>query len=62
MLYSNEGEGYYKQTQTVKDDKIEDNGFLDLHFIGIIPGLRYTLEIDLGNNRKFKLYKNRKFY
>lgn len=62
LLYSNEGEGFYRQTKTVKDDKIEGNGLLDLHFVGIIPGLSYTLEVDLGNDQKFKLYQNRKFY
>lgn len=61
LLYSNEADGYYRQTKTVADDKVEDNGCLDLHFVGILPGLKYTLEVDLGDDGKYNVFKNREF-
>lgn len=61
LLYSNEEMELYKQTKTVKDDKIEDNGFLDLHYVGIIPGLEYTLEADMGDDGKHKIFTKKRF-
>ncbi|MBN2533883.1 MAG: hypothetical protein JXB88_13415, partial [Spirochaetales bacterium] len=47
-LYSNDPEKYYKCSQTVKDDKIEGDNYLDLHFVGIRSDVPFSLEVDMG--------------
>lgn len=51
-LYSTDQEKTYDHTLTVKDDKVDGDGFLDLEFPGLNTMLRYTLEIDPGSRGK----------
>jgi hypothetical protein len=41
----------YKQTKTGKDDLIDGDDYLDIKFTGLIPNLKYWLEVDPGNSR-----------
>lgn len=41
----------YKQTKTGKDDLVEGDDYLDLEFTGLIPNLKYWLEVDPGDSR-----------
>ncbi|MBN2531587.1 MAG: hypothetical protein JXB88_01780, partial [Spirochaetales bacterium] len=58
-LYSTDVNESYKNVQTVKDDMIEGDRFIDLHFTGVRDDMNYTLEISLGKNQgKFNLFEN----
>jgi hypothetical protein len=41
----------YKQTKTGKDDLVKGDAYLDLRFTGLIPDLKYWLEVDPGDDR-----------
>src|SRR5512140_911333 len=41
----------YKQTKTGKDDLVKGDAYLDLRFTGLVPNLKYWLEVDPGGSR-----------
>jgi hypothetical protein len=41
----------YKQAKTGKDDLVKGDAYLDLRFTGLIPDLKYWLEVDPGGDR-----------
>jgi hypothetical protein len=40
----------YRQTKTARDDAIKGDKYLDLVFTGLIPELKYWLEVDPGRD------------
>jgi uncharacterized Zn-binding protein involved in type VI secretion len=47
-LFCSDNRSVYEKTRTVRDDHIEGDEFLTLKFSGLVPGHRYTLEVDPG--------------
>ncbi|CDH44893.1 hypothetical protein [Candidatus Contendibacter odensensis] len=51
-------DGSLHQERTVIDDAIPGDGYLTLIFTGLIPGCKYSLEVDLGaEGRYLSFYK-----
>ncbi len=61
-LFSTDSGQSFKQTKTIKDDKVSGDDYVDLTYIGLKRDLSYTLEVDPGKEGDpYMIFENKPF-